>query len=797
MGLRDDVLRGVQMQGFDAPTSIQRRTIVPLLRGRDLLAQAACGTGKTAAYSIPILQRIDVSRRGVQAIVLVPARELAQQVCAVLDSLGSRAGVRTLACVGGTDIASGRSDVSQLRCGGVHVVVGTPARVLDLVAQGSRPLRTDALRLLVLDEADQLLTAPAFRAQVRDIFGAGLPATLQVAMFSATVTTEVLSTAADNLRSPVVILAETAELVPASIQHFSVVLERDSEKPDVLEDLWHSLADGGAGAAVHAIAFCNSTARAEALASSLRGRVERVAVLHGGLSQAERDATLAAFRAGGGLLLSTDILARGLDIQQLQLVFNIDLPQSRESYVHRAGRCGRCGRQGVAISFVLPSEERYLRDIEAAYHCTFADLPGNVQGLLTKQPQCKPAQRQSPAPDLAAECRALPIASSMTQPGGLPVTDCTEIRNSSSCTACAATIADAEQRVRDANDRAADACKNLSAMLEELRSAQQAVKDSERRAALLAQRAEAAEKLAATAEQRATIAEKRAVDSDAWAARAEELLTLAAASIESKPLLPGLQNQGHIALQLLNASPSPSTACSAVPQACATIQDASLHASSHPDVCNPVTDDAGTSAQDDSSDVDDLHRLQALSHSKCGNPFILPENDSLRLSVGLGRRCEIATVAVMNCVSDTCDRPAPVKCTGRAATGWRVPLVPAVGSARVDAGLDEHAPINDVDGSWTTVQSHGKRKDSNRSQSRTANTSTRVQGRVRPSNSARKPGPVWDRRRDMTLHLGDFLPKGAGSTAVTRSDSRSCRTPASGSASFAGSSISGMTLELE
>lgn len=558
LGLRDDVLRGIQAMGFDAPTAIQRRTMLPILRGRDLLAQAACGTGKTAAYSIPLLQRIDPNVRGVQALVLVPARGLALQVCAVIEQLGARAGIRALACVGGTDIASGRSDVSQLRQGGVHVVIGTPARILDLIAQGSRPLRTDALRLVVLDEADQLV-APAsdFAAQVRDIFGAGLPKTLQVAMFSATVTADVLAAARDNLRTPAVVLAESSELTPKSIRHFAVTLEPD-DKAGVLADVWGALSSGGAA---HAIAFCNSTARVEALAASLRALGASPTVLHGGLGQGERESVLASFRVRGGLLVATDLLARGLDVQQLQLVFNADLPASRESYVHRTGRAGRCGRQGVAVSLVLAGEERYLRDIEAAYGCTIAELPADLAGLVpacgsgssggsnasdkplasgvTKTTTDAPAfsrhadeglPRTTAAAAASAGAVELTCAAPVPQetPPSLAALAAAEER-----VAAAVARADAaEERTREAEERAkqaataaeakvAAAAAALAALQQECAVARLAASDAAERAAAAEQRASAAEECAARASERAARTEAMlvAAASAAFAAR--------------------------------------------------------------------------------------------------------------------------------------------------------------------------------------------------------------------------------------------------------------------------------------
>ena len=565
LGLRDDVLRGIQAMGFDAPTAIQRRTMLPILRGRDLLAQAACGTGKTAAYSIPLLQRIDPTVRSVQALVLVPARGLALQVCAVIEQLGARAGVRALACVGGTDIASGRSDVSQLRLGGVHVVVGTPARILDLIAQGSRPLRTDALRLIVLDEADQLVAPSSdFAGQMRDIFGAGLPKTVQVAMFSATVTTDVLAAARDNLRTPAVVLAESTELTPKSIRHFAVTLEPE-DKASVLADVWGAFSGGGAA---HAIAFCNSTARVEALAASLRALGVSPTVLHGGLGQGERESVLAAFRARGGLLIATDLLSRGLDVQQLQLVFNADLPASRESYVHRTGRAGRCGRQGVAVSLVLAGEERYLRDIEAAYGCTIAELPADLAGLVPsscsngsggsagsiasdkppvsgaiKTTAVAPApQQQLPRPPAAAAASAGAAAEPVCAapvpetPSSLAALAAAEERAASADTRAAA----AEERARQAEERAKQAEERakqaeaaalaqaaaaeaaLAALQQECAAARLAASDATERAAAAEQRVSAAEACAARASERAERTEAMlvAAASSAFAARA-------------------------------------------------------------------------------------------------------------------------------------------------------------------------------------------------------------------------------------------------------------------------------------
>ncbi|GAY38506.1 hypothetical protein CUMW_037280, partial [Citrus unshiu] len=269
MGLQENLLRGIYAYGFEKPSAIQQRGIVPFCKGLDVIQQAQSGTGKTATFCSGILQQLDYGLVQCQALVLAPTRELAQQIEKVMRALGDYLGVKVHACVGGTSV---REDQRILQAG-VHVVVGTPGRVFDMLRRQS--LRPDYIKMFVLDEADEMLSR-GFKDQIYDIF----------------------------------------QLLPAKVQN-------------------------------------------------------------------TRDIIMREFRSGSSrVLITTDLLARGIDVQQVSLVINYDLPTQPENYLHRIGRSGRFGRKGVAINFVTRDDERMLFDIQKFYNVVIEELPSNVADLL-------------------------------------------------------------------------------------------------------------------------------------------------------------------------------------------------------------------------------------------------------------------------------------------------------------------------------------------------------------------------------------------------------------------------------
>jgi len=369
MGLREDLLRGVFAYGFEKPSAIQQRAIVPIVTGRDVIAQAQSGTGKTATFSISILQSIDTTLRETQALVLSPTRELAQQIQKVGLALGDYMNVQIHACIGGTNVGE---DIRKLE-NGVHIVSGTPGRVFDMISRKS--LRTRNIKMFVLDEADEMLNK-GFREQIYDVYRYLPPAT-QVVLVSATLTPDVLTMTKKFMTDPIRILVKRDELTLEGIKQFFVAVEKEEWKFDTLCDLYDTLT------ITQAVIFCNTRRKVDWLTEKMRKANFTVASMHGEMPQSERDEIMNSFRKGENrVLITTDVWARGIDVQQVSLVINYDLPNSRELYIHRIGRSGRFGRKGVAINFVKSDEIRILRDIEQFYSTQIDEMPMNVADLI-------------------------------------------------------------------------------------------------------------------------------------------------------------------------------------------------------------------------------------------------------------------------------------------------------------------------------------------------------------------------------------------------------------------------------
>jgi len=369
LGLQEDLLRGIYAYGFEKPSAIQQRAIMPLVKGHDIIAQAQSGTGKTATFTIGILQRLDFSFPDCQALILAPTRELAQQIQKVVVALGDYLGAKCHACIGGTRVSD---DISKLR-NGVHIVVGTPGRVYDMLCR--QVLRPDRIKLFILDEADEMLSR-GFKDQIYDIFQA-LPPRVQVGLFSATMPSEALEITERFMREPVRILVKRDELTLEGIKQFYISVDREEWKLDTLCDLYDTLN------ITQAVIFCNTRRKVDYLTDKMRAREFTVSSTHGDIGQKERDVILNEFRTGSSrVLITTDLLARGIDVQQVSLVINYDLPRNLENYIHRIGRSGRFGRKGVAINFVTQEDIRALRDLEQFYNTQIEEMPAHVADLI-------------------------------------------------------------------------------------------------------------------------------------------------------------------------------------------------------------------------------------------------------------------------------------------------------------------------------------------------------------------------------------------------------------------------------
>jgi len=367
--LKEDLLRGIYAYNFEKPSAIQQRAILPITQGRDVIAQAQSGTGKTATFSISILQSIDVTVRETQAFVLSPTRELATQIQSVVLALGDYMNVQCHACIGGTSIGE---DIRKLEYG-QHVVSGTPGRVFDMIRR--RSLRTRNIKMLVLDEADELLNK-GFKDQIYEVYRYLPPAT-QVVLLSATLPYDVLEMTTKFMTDPIRILVKRDELTLEGIKQFFVAVEKEEWKFDTLCDLYDTLT------ITQAVIFCNTRRKVDWLTEKMRAANFTVSAMHGEMVQKERDAIMAEFRGGTSrVLITTDVWARGIDVQQVSLVINYDLPSNRENYIHRIGRSGRFGRKGVAINFVTVDDVRILRDIEQYYGTQIDEMPVNAAELI-------------------------------------------------------------------------------------------------------------------------------------------------------------------------------------------------------------------------------------------------------------------------------------------------------------------------------------------------------------------------------------------------------------------------------
>ncbi|CAD7702744.1 unnamed protein product [Ostreobium quekettii] len=368
MGLREELMRGIYAYGFEKPSAIQQRAIVPIISGRDVIAQAQSGTGKTSLIALTLCQLLDTSLREIQSLILSPTRELAGQTEKIILALGDFMNVQAHACVGGKSLGE---DIRKLEHG-VHIVSGTPGRVFDMIKR--RSLRTRHIKAMVLDEADEMLSK-GFKEQIYDVYRY-LPET-QVVLVSATLPHEVLEMSQKFMTDPIRVLVKRDELTLEGIKQFFVAVEREEWKFDTLCDLYDTLT------ITQAVIFCNTKRKVDWLTEKMRQNNFTVSSMHGDMPQKERDAIMAEFRSGRSrVLISTDVWARGLDVQQVSLVINYDLPNSRELYIHRIGRSGRYGRKGVAINFVRNDDIRILRDIEQYYSTQIDEMPMNVAELI-------------------------------------------------------------------------------------------------------------------------------------------------------------------------------------------------------------------------------------------------------------------------------------------------------------------------------------------------------------------------------------------------------------------------------
>jgi len=368
LNVKMPLLRGIYACGFENPSPIQRKAILPIFAKRDVIAQAQSGTGKTACFSIGALELIDTSKNASQAMILSPTRELSIQTKKVIDELGGMMPeLRTQLMIGGT---STDDAMQQLRNVTPHIIIGCPGRIHDMLKR--KRLSVKDLRILILDEADELLSV-GFKDQVYNIFTTrDMPHDVQVTLFSATMPAELNSLTDKFMRNPVKILVKSEQLTLEGIRQYYVALESDEAKYDTLKDIYGSLAVS------QTIIYCNSIKRVSDLYAAMNNDGYPVCQIHSGMEKEERMQNYEDFKSGKQrFLISSNVTARGIDIQQVSTVINFDVPNCIHSYLHRIGRSGRWGRKGVGINFVTQRDMRQIKIIEQHYQTQISELTEN------------------------------------------------------------------------------------------------------------------------------------------------------------------------------------------------------------------------------------------------------------------------------------------------------------------------------------------------------------------------------------------------------------------------------------
>ena len=372
MELDENLLRGIYSYGFEKPSVIQQKAIIPLIKKKDVIAQAQSGTGKTGAFCIGCLERIDIDNKNVQIIILSPTKELARQTYNVFNLLGEYLKIESILMVGGINIEESKNILKK----GVHAIIGTPGRILHMLKD--KYFNTNNMKLLIIDEADELLSS-GFEEQIKNIINK-FEKKIQIGLFSATLTEECLELTKYFMENPINIFVKTDQLTLEGIKQYYINVEKESWKLDVLCDLYETITVS------QTVIFCSSKKKVIWLQKELENREFTTSIIHGDMLNNERVNVMNEFRSGSSrILISTDLLARGIDVQQVSLVINYDMPigvEGRDNYIHRIGRSGRFGRKGIAINFIKYEDVNMLREIEKFYSTQIEEMPENINEFL-------------------------------------------------------------------------------------------------------------------------------------------------------------------------------------------------------------------------------------------------------------------------------------------------------------------------------------------------------------------------------------------------------------------------------
>tara|TARA_Y100001980_G_C14547336_1_gene327843 strand:+ start:1376 stop:2530 length:1155 start_codon:yes stop_codon:yes gene_type:complete len=370
LDLNTNLLRGIYSYGFETPSPIQKKAIIPILNKKDVIAQAQSGTGKTGAFTISILQSIDPEINSTQAIIMSPTRELSKQIYDVLNSIGYLLKYKTCLMIGGTRIDK---QINECKEETPKIVVGCPGRIFDLLCR--RVIDSNTIKILAIDEADEMLSY-GFKEQIYNIFQI-LNSDMQVLLFSATMPEDLKKISQKFMRDPVEIYVKQEQLSLQGIKQFYVFLLSEQEKALSLMDIFNTIS------MTQCIIYCNSVDRCEYLYEYMKKEDFPVSIMHSKLSQDERVEAYNKLKKGETrVLISTDLFSRGIDVQQVSYVINYDIPKNVNTYLHRIGRSGRWGRKGVAINFITKYDKHKLNEVERYYHTIIDELPLNFSSFL-------------------------------------------------------------------------------------------------------------------------------------------------------------------------------------------------------------------------------------------------------------------------------------------------------------------------------------------------------------------------------------------------------------------------------
>ena len=366
LDLDKDLLRGIYAHGFEKPSPIQSKAIYPIIKGLDIIAQAQSGTGKTGSFTIGALSRINVSENSNQVLIMVPTHELAHQITSVIHSLAATiTDLRVKTIVGGSSIDD---DAEEMRKSPPHIIVGCPGRVYDMIRR--RHVSAGKLKLVILDEADEMLSS-GFKEQVYNVFKY-LNKNVQIALFSATLPSNIFQITNKFMRNPVKICVKAESLTLEGIKQYFIAVNDDREKYITLKDLYQHIT------VAQCIIYANSVKRVNDLYEAMKEDGFPVVCLHSNMERSERERIFKEFRTGSArVLISSNVTSRGIDIQQVSVVINFDLPRDIHNYLHRIGRSGRWGRKGTGINFITRRDVPKMKEIEQYYSTQIEELPSD------------------------------------------------------------------------------------------------------------------------------------------------------------------------------------------------------------------------------------------------------------------------------------------------------------------------------------------------------------------------------------------------------------------------------------